>query len=399
MEIPETMRRNAEAVSDPSTAGDYRTRVFRSIDEIQEAAWDRLLPEHAQRQPFVRHAFLSLLESTGCVGGDSGWLPLHLGIERGGELLAIAPLYAKMHSYGEYVFDWAWAEAYQRHGLAYYPKLLSAVPFSPVPGPRLLSRDPQARSALARALIEFTRAQGLSSLHVLFPDGDEAQCLEEAGALLRHGVQFHWRNEGWRDFESFLQSLRQDKRKKIRAERRRVAESGVSFRRLSGAEITAADWQFFHRCYAATYRAHHSTPYLNEPFFQGLGARLGDSALMIIAIEETTPIAASLLLHDGKRLYGRYWGAMVHRPMLHFEACYYQAIEHAIERGFEAIEGGAQGEHKMARGFAPVPTVSAHWLAEPAFADAVERFLKREGQAMSGYIDELSERTPFRTSA
>ncbi len=393
------MRRTTRTASDPPKAADYRTRVFRSIAEVGETQWDRLLPVHAQHQPFVRHAFLSLLESTGCVGGDTGWVPLHLGLELEGSLVAAAPLYAKTHSYGEYVFDWAWAEAYQRHGLPYYPKLLSAIPFSPVPGPRLLARDDDSRAALAQALIDFTRSQQLSSLHVLFPDEEDGRCLEQAGAMLRHGVQFHWRNEGWSDFEAFLLSLRQEKRKKIRAERRRIAQSGISFKRLSGHEITEADWQFFYRCYAATYRAHHSTPYLTEAFFRGLGTRLAESSLMIVASEDSVPIAASLLLHDGKRLYGRHWGAMVQRPMLHFETCYYQAIDFAIERGFEAIEGGAQGEHKMARGFAPVPTVSAHWLAEPAFADAVERFLQREGRAVSGYLDELGERTPFRTSA
>jgi predicted N-acyltransferase len=397
MKIPETIRRTTQAAGDPTDKADYRTRVYRSIADIGESQWDLLLPEHARRQPFVRHAFLSLLESTGCVGGETGWLPLHLGIEQAGELVAVAPLYAKTHSYGEYVFDWAWAEAYQRHGLRYYPKLLSAIPFSPVPGPRLLARDDEARDALARAMVDFAGSQGLSSLHVLFPQEKEASSLVAAGATLRHGVQFHWQNEGWRNFDDFLNSLRQDKRKKIRAERRRVADSGISFRRLGGAAITEADWQFFYRCYAATYRAHHSTPYLNEAFFLGLGEQMSEAALMIIASEGSKAIAVSLLLHDGRRLYGRHWGAEVHRPMLHFETCYYQAIEHAIEQGFEAIEGGAQGEHKMARGFVPVRTVSAHWLAEPAFADAVERYLDREGQAISGYMDELSERTPFRS--
>ncbi len=385
--------------SDSLDVADYRTHIFRSIDEVGAARWDSLVPDQAGHQPFARHAFLSLMETTKCVGGETGWIPLHLGLERNGSLVAVAPLYAKTHSYGEYVFDWAWAEAYQRHGLPYYPKLLSAIPFTPVPGPRLLARDENSRLALAKALIAFTRSQQWSSFHVLFPGDGEARCLEQAGAMLRHGVQFHWQNEGWPDFGAFLQSLRQDKRKKIRAERRRVAESGIIFRRLTGSEIKEADWRFFYRCYATTYREHHSTPYLNEAFFLGLGAQLRDSCLMIVASEDSVPIAASLLLHDGRRLFGRYWGALVHRPMLHFETCYYQAIEHAIQHGFQTIEGGAQGEHKLARGFVPVPTVSAHWLGEPAFADAVERFLRREGQAMGGYIDELNDRKPFRTSA
>jgi predicted N-acyltransferase len=377
----------------------YRMRTFRSMDEIDSGQWDRLQPDARRPQPFIRHAFLALLERSGCVGGDTGWLPVHLGLEQDGQLVAAAPLYAKLHSYGEYVFDWAWAEAYQRHGLAYYPKLLSAVPFTPVPGPRLLALNETAQKALAQALIDWTRHQRFSSVHVLFPRPEEARRLVAAGMLIRQGVQFHWQNAGWRNFEDFLSSLVQSKRKKIRAERRRVAESGITLERRSGSLIREQDWAFFHKCYTATYRAHHSTPYLTDRFFMGLGEGFADNVLMIIARKGPRPIAASLLLHDGHRLYGRHWGALEHVPFLHFEACYYQAIEHAIEQGFEAIEGGAQGEHKMARGFAPVPTVSAHWLAEPAFADAVERFLAREGQAVDGYLDELTDRLPFRTSA
>jgi predicted N-acyltransferase len=392
-------RTNAPNDAPGATAADYRTRVFRSIDEIGAEAWDTLLPEDEPVQPFVRHAFLSLLERSGCVGTGTGWQPLHFALERDGRLVAAAPLYLKDHSYGEYVFDWAWAEAYQRHGIAYYPKLLSAIPFNPVPGPRLLARDSGARCALAQALISFARRQQMSSLHILFPRASEARALEDAGAMLRHGVQFHWHNAGWPNFDAFLNSLRQDKRKKIRAERRRIQEAGLRFKHLSGTGITESDWRFFHRCYSTTYHLHHSTPYLNESFFIGLGAELAHHSLMIVALEGETPVAASLLMHDGRRLYGRHWGALKHVPMLHFETCYYQAIEYAIEHGFEAIEGGAQGEHKMARGFVPSATVSAHWLAEPAFADAVERFLVREGKAVDGYLHELNERTPFRTSA
>jgi len=389
----------ADDTTDQHDASDYRMRIFRSMDEIDSAQWDRLQPDAAPLQPFVRHGFLALLERSGCVGGDTGWQPVHLGLEQNGQLVAAAPLYAKFHSYGEYVFDWAWAEAYQRHGLAYYPKLLSAVPFTPVPGPRLLALNEAAQQALAQALIDWTRHQRFSSVHVLFPRPDEAYRLVDAGMLIRQGVQFHWQNAGWRNFDEFLGSLVQTKRKKIRAERRRVAETGITFERRSGSMIREEDWLFFHQCYVATYRAHHSSPYLTEAFFQGLGEGFADNVLMITARDGPRPIAASLLLHDGRRLYGRHWGALEQVPFLHFEACYYQAIEYAIEHGFEAIEGGAQGEHKMARGFAPVPTVSAHWLAEPAFSDAVERFLAREGQAVSGYLDELTERLPFRTSA
>lgn len=366
------------------------------MTEIDPRQWEAL--RHGDTQPFLSHAWLGLLESSGCVTEETGWRPLHLVLERNHQLVAAVPLYLKGHSYGEYVFDWAWADAYRRHGLDYYPKLLSAIPFTPVPGTRLLAADAPAREALAQALIELARESGVSSLHVLFPDPEEATLLESAGAMIRRGVQFHWQNEGWPDFEAFLASLTQPKRKKIRAERRKVAESGVSFRRLSGRDISEADWAFFCRCYDNTYAEHHSTPYLNREFFTGLGERLPDSVVMVIAERAGRPIASSLLMRDAQRMYGRYWGAIETVPCLHFETCYYQAIEAAIEMGIQVIEGGAQGEHKMARGFSPQPTVSAHWLAEPAFADAVQRFLEREGNAVSGYLDELNDRTPFKTS-
>ena len=378
----------------PGEAGDYVTRVCGSITEIDPAQWEALRGHDTQ--PFSSHAWLALLERSGCVSEDTGWRPLHLVLEQNGHLAAAAPLYLKGHSYGEYVFDWAWADAYQRHGLRYYPKLLSAIPFTPVPGSRLLATDQASQGALARALVDLARQSGVSSLHVLFPRSGEAALLETAGAMLRRGVQFHWHNEGWPHFEAFLASLNQPKRKKIRAERRKVAESGVRFRRLSGRDIAERDWEFFCRCYDNTYVEHHSTPYLNRAFFKGLGETMPDSVVMVIAESDGRPIASSLLLRDQERLYGRYWGALETVPCLHFETCYYQAIEAAIELGIQVIEGGAQGEHKMARGFTPQPTVSAHWLAEPAFADAVQRFLDREGNAMSGYLDELNERTPFR---
>ena len=377
-------------------AGDYVTRVCSAITEIDPQQWEAL--RHGDTQPFLNHHWLALLEQSGCVTEETGWRPLHLVLERNGQLVAAAPLYLKGHSYGEYVFDWAWADAYRRHGLDYYPKLLSAIPFTPVPGMRLLAADAPARKALAQALIELARESGVSSLHVLFPDPEEVQLLESAGAMIRRGVQFHWYNEGWPNFEAFLASLTQPKRKKIRAERRKVAESGVSFRRLSGRDISEADWAFFCRCYDNTYLEHHSNAYLNRAFFNGLGERLPDSVLMVIAERGGKPIASSLLMRDAERMYGRYWGAIENVPFLHFETCYYQAIEAAIDLGIQVIEGGAQGEHKMARGFTPQPTASAHWLAEPAFADAVQRFLEREGQAVSGYLDELNDRTPFKTS-
>jgi predicted N-acyltransferase len=373
---------------------DYRTRLLAGIDEVDAAQWDALLPPDPP--PFVRHAFLGALEATGCVGPGTGWTPCHLALfSPDGRLAGATPLYRKTHSWGEYVFDWAWADAYERHGLRYFPKLLGAIPFTPVTGPRLLGRDAPARQAVAEALLAQARASRLSSLHVLFPDEAEAALLAQAGCLVRQAVQFHWHNHGYRCFDDFLAALSQPKRKKIRAERRKVAEQGITLSRLTGAAITDAHWRFFDRCYQSTYQAHGSSPYLNLAFFQTLGRLMPEALVMVLAERAGEPIAASLLMRSRDRLYGRYWGAVASAPFLHFECAYYQAIEAAIELGMSVIEGGAQGEHKMARGFLPVATRSAHWLREPAFADAVERFLAREGSMVDAYLDELNERSPF----
>jgi predicted N-acyltransferase len=294
------------------------------------------------------------------------------------------------------VFDWAWANAYQEHGLPYYPKLLSAIPFTPVTGPRLLARDDAARAALIQALLATQEGTDVSSTHVLFPPDEEARQLADAGFLLRSGVQFHWMNAGYADFDEFLATLEQKKRKNIRAERRKVAEAGVRLRRVRGRDVTPEEWRFFTRCYRHTYAEHHSTPYLNLDFFKRIGAAMPDNLLLVIAERDGQPIAASLVVHDATTLYGRYWGALEHVPCLHFEAAYYQPLEFCIEQGIAVFEGGAQGEHKMARGFLPTRTWSAHWLAHPAFADAVQRFLEREADGIDGYIDELNDRTPFR---
>ena len=394
------------------TRNDYRTRLTPSLADVGREQWDRLVaasigaarPTRAHEQAstpgalpaFLRFDYLEALERTGCVGPGTGWQPLHMTLWRGRTLVAAAPLYAKSHSYGEYVFDWAWADAYQRHGLRYYPKLLCAVPFTPVSGPRLLAADDAARDALLAALLEQARASQLSSLHLLFPCEDDARAAGRARMMIRRGVQFHWRNDGYGDFEQFLSTLAQPKRKKIRAERRRVAQAGVRFRRLVGREIGEADWAFFSACYEATYAAHGSTPYLSQAFFLAIAERMPEHLVMIVAMRGARPVAASLLVRDASRMYGRYWGAMERIDCLHFEAAFYQSIEAAIDLGAEVLEGGAQGEHKMSRGFLPEPTCSAHWLAEPAFADAVDRFLAREGVMIDGYLDELRERSPFR---
>lgn len=366
-------------------------RTLSALTEVSPADWNAL----AGNTPFLRHEFLSSLEESGCATEATGWTPRHLTLWRDGRLTAAMPLYEKAHSYGEYVFDWAWADAYHRNDLDYYPKLLCAVPFSPVTAPRLLAADTAARRALVGAAL--AQAESYSSLHVLFPEADEAAELQAAGMMIRRGVQFHWQNAGYRDFDGFLGAMSHDKRKKIRQERRKVREAGVTLRRLTGDELRPEHWTFFNRCYRNTYRAHHSTPYLNLEFFQRLDERMAGNILLVIAELDGKPVAASLNLFSSDVLYGRYWGAVGYLPNLHFEVCYYQTIEFCIERGIGLFEGGAQGEHKLSRGFLPVETRSAHWLAHPAFADAIERFLERESAGIERYVSELNERSPFRS--
>ena len=374
----------------------YRTRIVSCLNEIGQAAWDDLLARQSDTNPFLKFVFLHALHETGCASAESGWQPQYLSLWDDNILVAAMPLYGKMHSYGEYVFDWAWADAYQRHGLAYYPKLLSSIPFTPVTGSRLLARDAEARAALVDALCAVQVNSAVSSTHVLYPPESQADLLKDAGFMLRSGVQFHWLNPGYASFDEFLDTLERKKRKNIRAERRKVTEQGVTFRQIPGAQATDADWHFFNRCYARTYAEHHSTPYLNLAFFRRIGADMPENILLIVAEKNGTPIAASLVIHVGTTLYGRYWGALEEVPCLHFETAYYQPLEFCIEHKLECFEGGAQGEHKMARGFLPQKTWSAHWLAHPSFADAIERFLERESDGIASYMDELNERNPFR---
>jgi uncharacterized protein len=375
-----------------------RLRVAESLAGVPAAAWNALV---AGEDPFTRHEFLSALIDTGCASARTGWQPQLLLLERSGragfELAGAMPLFLKSHSYGEYVFDWAWADAYQRHGLAYYPKLLCAVPFTPVSGPRLLARSGADRARLLAGALEMAR--DLSSLHILFPPAGEALQMEDAGMMLRRTVQFHWQNEGYADFEDFLSRMTRHRRKVIRQERRRVREAGVSFRWLRGAEIGRGDWEFFARCYRHTYAAHRSSPYLNLEFFLRLGATMPGALLMVLAERDGKPVASSLNLLGGSTLYGRYWGAQEHIPLLHFECCYYQAIEFAIAHRLQFFEGGAQGEHKLFRGLLPVETHSAHWLAHPAFASAIEDYLKRETAGIARYVNELNEHSPFRATS
>ncbi len=349
--------------------------------------------------PFLQHAFLHALHETGCASPETGWAPQYLLLHDGDRLAGAMPLYLKSHSYGEYVFDWAWADAYHRHGIEYYPKLLSAIPFTPVVGARLLAQQQEYRNQLIAGALELARRTNTSSLHVLFPAASDLECLASHGFLLRQGCQFHWQNNNYTDFEDFLAQLNHDKRKKIRQERRRVNEAGIKFRWIEGDSIKDADWEFFTRCYCQTYREHRSTPYLNLEFFRRIGVSMPGNIVMMCAERDNNLIAASLLIRNGTHLYGRYWGAIEYQPSLHFEACYYQGIEYAITRGLQVFEGGAQGEHKMARGLLPVATQSAHWLAHPEFSTAIDDFLRREGRGMTQYIDELHERSPFKGGA
>lgn len=366
--------------------------VLGSLADVDPAQWNAL----AGGAPTLQHAFLHALHESGAAAPATGWTPCYLAAWRDGRLVGAVPVYEKAHSLGEYVFDWSWAEAYRRQGLAYYPKLLVAVPFTPVPGPRLLARDPQVRRALVAGLETLRAQRQASSVHVLFPDAEDTALLQAAGYGLREGVQFHWRNEGYADFEAFLASFSHDKRKKIRQERRRVAEAGVTFEWRTGGDLREEDWRFFERCYRATYRQHETAPYLNLEFFLRLGQTLADQVCLIQARRGGKPIAAALNLWGNGRAHGRYWGALDYVPGLHFETCYYQSIAFCIDRGLTAFEGGAQGEHKLARGLLPVRTGSLHRMADPRFDRAVADFLRREALGIDQYRQELEAHGPFR---
>ncbi len=391
-----------------NSSNDYVIRVLDSPAQIDAAQWNALLAAQPSATPFMRHEYLLALHESESASPAAGWTAQFIGVfahEGGVEaLVAATALYLKDHSYGEYVFDWAWADAYQRHGLAYYPKLLGAVPFTPVPGPRLLARDDHLRAVLLRAMQSLVGNAGLSSAHLLFLDEADQRVAREAGWMMRSTVQFHWSNREparYADFADFLASLQREKRKKIGQERRKVAEAGVSFSARVGTDITPDDWDFFYRCYTLTYRAHHSTPYLTRDFFARMAAAMPEHWLLFIAEREGRRIAASLIAIDPARgnAFGRYWGAIEPVACLHFEACYYQPLAWCIANGYTRFEGGAQGEHKMARGLLPVATASAHWLAHPQFAQAVADFLRREGAAVEGYMGELEERRPFKAAS
>ncbi|WP_431096655.1 GNAT family N-acetyltransferase [Polaromonas aquatica] len=401
-------------------SNDYVIRVLNSPLEVKASEWNALLAAQnpaGSMNPFMRHEYLAALHESGSATPETGWAPRFVTLWQGKVLAGACPLYLKEHSYGEYVFDHAWANAYQQHGLEYYPKALVAVPFTPVPGARLLARTADERGLLVKALVAWCTEEDLSSLHLLFTADEDVVACEEAGLMLRHTVQFHWTGPpgGYRDFDDFLMSLSQEKRKKIRQERRKVAEAGITFRWSLGKDIRNADWDFFYRCYERTYYEHGNAPYLSRDFFQRMQDTMPENWLLFVAEGmiggKRQPIAASLIAVSAPpesavgqpdaavqalTAYGRYWGALARVDCLHFEACYYQPLQWCIEHGYQRFEGGAQGEHKMARALLPVKTTSAHWLAHPSFADAVERFLAREGAGIDSYMEDLERRNPFR---
>lgn len=385
------------------SSGDYVTRVLNSPADVPPSDWDRLLSLSDHPSPFMQHAYLSGMDASGCARPETGWTAQWLTLWRHDRLAAACPLYLKDHSYGEYVFDWAWARAYADHGLDYFPKALVAVPFTPVPGSRLLAVDQGTRKALVHALIEHVRNLGLSSLHLLFGSEDDIRACEDAGMMVRQTVQFHWQDhppggERWNSFDEFLGSLTQEKRKKIRQERRKVSDAGVTLRCVEGPNLSDSDWDFFQRCYQRTYAEHGNPPYLNAAFFDHVRRTMPKNWLLFIAEREGRALASSLIALDPQHrvAFGRYWGALERVDCLHFECCYYAPIEWCIRHGYHRFEGGAQGEHKMSRALLPVATRSAHWLRHPAFADAVQHYLAREGAGMEAYLAHLAHRSPLK---
>jgi len=380
----------------------FHLEILDHLADVPSAHWNALLGPDAG--PFLRHEFLSALEETGCVGRNTGWQVTHLTLKQDGQLVGAMPLYLKQHSYGEFVFDWSWAQAYEQQGMSYYPKVLCAIPFTPVQGTRILCRsgsnEIEIQSTLIAGIKSLVQENDLSSAHILFPLNSQAEHLKGHGFLLRDSVQFHWHNQGFHHFEEFLSALTMKRRKNIRREREQVAREAISFRHVSGVDSSDRDWEFFFNCYQNTYLEHQSSPYLSEPFFKLWVKRMPENLHLIFAERNGTSIAASLLVVDrpSSKVFGRYWGALEHVPCLHFETAYYQAIEYCIAEGIQTFEGGAQGEHKMARGFLPTTIQSAHFVKDLRFAKAIGHFLEREHQGIGAYVDELAEHSPLKST-
>ncbi len=381
-----------------------RIEVVSTLAHIPAESWNRLVSEGGGNV-FASHAYLNALHETGCATARTGWKPHYLIAYEGDEsvdtghkntLIGALPLYQKFHSYGEYVFDWAWADAFKRAGGDYYPKLLAAIPFTPCTGARALALDTTTRDALMRRALDEAKSLGVSSLHVLLPHAEEAKAWEACGMLPREGVQFHWHNANYENFDAMLAAMSHDKRKRIKQDRRYVREAGVQWRVSVAPQISDEDLAFFFRCYENTYAAHYSSPYLSLDFFQRIVAECGNAVVLFIGERDGQRVASSLCIQSGDTLYGRYWGALEQLRSLHFEACYYTPIEWCIKHGLQHFEGGAQGAHKLARGLLPVTTYSTHWLANPSFSDAVEHFLHREKIGVMHTMEELAESSPFK---
>jgi uncharacterized protein len=374
---------------------DVVARVGNGVASFDAAAWDACAGD---ANPFVSHAFLSALESSGSATVKTGWQPVPLAIDGAdGALVGVLPAYVKSHSQGEYVFDHSWADAYEHVGGRYYPKLVVAVPFSPVPGPRVLARDPLAAKGLIAAAEVLATQNGLSSVHANFIAPEQVEIFEAGDWLIREGTQFHWANDGYSCFDDFLAALASRKRKAIRKERAAAVE-GLEIVHISGAAITEAHWSVFWRFYQDTGMRKWGQPYLTRKFFSEIGATMGDKILLILALRDGVPIAGALNFIGTETLYGRYWGCTEDVPCLHFEICYYQAIDAAIARGLKTVEAGAQGEHKLARGYVPVPTWSAHYIPDPNFRRAISDFLDRERRAVERQIEFLGTMAPFKKS-
>jgi predicted N-acyltransferase len=368
--------------------------VANGIQSVDAERWDALVGD----MPLLQHAFLVALENAGSVGGETGWQACPMLLKDGDDLLGAIPLYIKHHSYGEYVFDWAWADAFERNGFSYYPKLLVAIPFTPITSERVLAKSLDDRLLMLRALEQVMHQQSFSSIHINFPDASSAETLKQAGWLQRHGVQFRWENQAFDTFDDFLNTLTRDKRKKIRQERKKIEAADVVCRTIKGPDITAEEWQFFYQCYTNTYREHRSTPYLTASFFLEIGQTMSENIVLFVAYCDGAPIASAFNIYHASTLYGRYWGALKYVPNLHFELCYYQAQAFCIAEGIQYFEGGAQGEHKLARGFVARPTCSFHKISHPEFERAITSFIENESKNINMYSNELEQRSPYKIS-
>ena len=372
-------------------------KQINSMAQVDCADWNRLAGD---AYPFLRHEFLLALEQSGSVCEQTGWVPQHLLVMDEGELVAFMPLYLKQHSWGEYVFDHQWAQAYRQHGLDYYPKWLTAIPLTPCQGARIVIKagiDPlEVTQLLLNFIKQLSEQQGISSWHCLFPLEQQAEQLRSLGLSIREGVQFHWFNKGYRDFNDFLQTLSAGKRKMLKRERRRVSEQGIHLLRIAGPDVSDLQWQEFFQFYTMTYLKRGSEPYLNLAFFQQIAATMGEQLLLVLAVKDDKTIAAALSFVGADTLYGRYWGCYEEYNSLHFEACYYQGLDYCIEHGLKRFDSGAQGEHKISRGFEPITTYSAHWIKDARFAKAIEQFLAREQKAVQLYKQDAASYLPFK---